>query len=335
MERRKIALGAALTALSLSTAAAGAQGATAPMPGEVAALLPVASSCQVTALDSDSVRVTGTVDPNTLATSYHVEYGLLGILNLSSPRLQAGSSPDPSTIITQLDELLPGGSYSCRIVALNSAGQTTGSTTTFLVAGDDAAGSPGSGGSHGTSGTKGSGSNGSDGAHGSGGTGATPFVNAATGQVVAAGSPGAVKCTLSGTARNDRLKGTKRRDVICGLGGADRITGLAGDDTLIGGPGKDRLRGNGGKDRLLGNSGKDRLLGGTGSDTLSGGRGADYLVGWKGRDRMSGGAGNDRFVANRDRRRGDRLNGGKGRDRATVNRGDRRRSVERARVMRR
>jgi Ca2+-binding RTX toxin-like protein len=335
MDRRKIALGAVLTALSLSAAPAGAQGATAPLPADVAALLPVASRCQVTALDSDSVRVTGAVDPNTLATSYRVEYGLLGILNLSSPTLEAGSSPDPSTIITQLDDLVPGGSYSCRIVALNSAGETAGSTTTFVVGGDDATGSPGSGGSDGSSGSNGSGSKGSDGTSGSGGTGATPSVNPASGLVVAAGTPGAVKCTLTGTAGRDRLKGTKRRDVICGLGGADRIIGLAGNDILIGGPGNDRMQGNGGKDRLLGNSGKDRLLGGTGSDTLSGGRGADYLFGWKGRDRMAGGAGNDRFVANRDRRSGDRLNGGSGRDRASLNRGDRMRSIERARVKRR
>lgn len=312
MERRTIALGAALTALSLSAAPAGAQVAI-PAP-------PAASSCQVSVLDGDSVRVTGAVDPNGLATSYRVEYGLLGLLNLSSPPLDAGSSPDPTAVGAQLDQLAPGGSYSCRIVALNSAGETAGSTTTFLLT-RDGANAPGA-----------SGADGSRGSNGSGGTGATPAVNPATGKVVPAGTPGAVTCTLAGTARKDQLKGTRRADVICGLGGADRITGLAGNDMLIGGTGNDRMLGNGGKDRILGNQGKDRLLGGRGNDRLDGGRRADHLFGSKGRDRMSGGRGSDRFVANRDRRGGDRLNGGKGRDRATLNRGDRRYSIERARA---
>jgi Ca2+-binding RTX toxin-like protein len=299
MERKKFVLGTALTVMSLSAAPAGAQ-----VPVDVAALLPAASTCQVSVLDGDSVRVTGAVDPNALATSYHIEYGLLGILNMSTPTLSAGSLPDPTAISAQLDELVPAGSYSCRIVALNSAGEVAGSTTTFVLGG---------------------GADGSNGADGTGATGATPAVNPTTGQVVAPGTPGAVKCTLSGTAGNDRLKGTKRADVICGLGGADRISGLAGNDTLIGGTGKDRIRGN---------RGKDRLLGGKGNDKLKGGRGADHLVGWRGRDRMAGNRGSDRFVANRDRRGGDRVNGGKNRDRATVNRGDRMRSIERHRITR-
>jgi len=307
-----------VTALSLSATPAGAQVSVPTLPPDVAVLLPAASSCQVTALDGDSVRVDGTVDPNSLTTDYRIEYGLAGILNLSTPTLDAGSSLDPTAVTAQLDDLVPGGTYSCRIVALNSAGGTSSDTTIFRVTG---------GGSNGL--------NGPSGSSGSGGTGATAAVNPATGQVVAAGTSGAVACTLVGSAGKDRLKGTKRRDVICGLGGADVITGLAGNDTLIGGPGNDRIRGNGGKDRLLGNGGKDRLLGGAGGDALDGGRAADYLLGSRGRDRMSGGAGNDRFVANRDRRGRDRLNGGKGRDRATRNRGDRIRSIERVRTMRR
>ena len=334
MERRRIALGAVVTALSLSAAPAGAQVTLPTLPPDVAVLLPAASDCKVTALDGDSVRVDGTVDPNSLATDYRIEYGLAGILNLSTPTLAIGSSPDPTAITAQLDDLVAGASYSCRIVALNAAGGTSSSTTIFRALSEGS-----------------NGSNGLNGSNGSGGTDATASVNPATGQVVVAGARGAVACTLVGTAGKDRLKGTKRRDVICGLGGADLITGLAGNDTLIGGPGNDRIRGSGGKDRLLGNAGrdrlagnagkdrllgnggKDRLLGGAGGDALVGGRAADYLLGSRGRDRMSGGAGNDRFVANRDRRVRDRLNGGRGRDRATRNRGDRIRSIERVRTM--
>ncbi len=316
MERRMIALGATLTVLSLSAAPAGAQVAVPPV--DPAALLPTASTCQVSVLDADSVRVTGSVDPNALATTYRVEYGLLGLLNQTSSPLSVGSAPDPTAVSTQLDDLVPGASYSCRIVALNSAGGTAGSTTTFLLGEGGANGAGGSGGANGS--------------NGSGGTGATPSVNPVTGQVVPAGTPGAIRCTLAGTAGKDRMKGTKRSDVICGLGGADRISGLAGNDTLIGGTGNDRLLGNRGKDRVLGNQGKDRLLGGMGNDKLDGNGGTDYLFGSKGRDRMEGGGGRDRVVANRDHRGGDRVNGGKGRDRATLDRADRMRSIERPQV---
>ena len=316
MERRSIALGTALTVLGLSAAPAGAQVALPPLD----ALLPTASDCRASVLDADSVRVTGTVDPNGQATTYRIEYGLLELLNLRSLTLSAGSSPDPTAVSTRLDKLVPGTGYSCRIVALNSAGESAGSTSLF-TAGDASDGSNGD-----------SRTGGQNGSNGSGGTGATPAVDPATGKVVPAGTPGSINCTLAGTPAKDKLKGTKRADVICGLGGADRISGLAGNDTLVGGTGNDRVRGNGGNDRVLGNQGKDRLMGGKGKDKLSGSRGADYLFGWKGRDRMSGGRGSDRFVANRDRRGGDRLNGGRGRDRASVNRSDRVRSIERPRT---
>jgi len=321
MERRKLSLGAALAVMSLSAAPAGAQVAAPPLP-------PV-SGCQISALDADSVLVRGTVDP-ALGTRFRVEYGLLGLLNLESLTLNVGSASDPTAVSTQLDGLVAEKSYGCRIAAVNAAGvEIPGLITTFLVP----SGSGGAGGSGGSGGSDGSGgSNGSSGFNGSGGSGATPTVNPVTGQVVPAGTPGAVKCTLAGTAGKDRLKGTRRADVICGLGAADRILGLAGNDTLIGGSGNDRLKGSGGLDRILGNKGKDKLMGGKGMDKLDGSAGADKLVGWKGRDRMSGGRGNDRFVANRDRRGGDRVKGGKGRDRASVNRGDRTVSVEQRQV---
>jgi len=319
MERRKLSLGAALAVMSLSAAPAGAQVAAPPLP-------PV-SGCQISALDADSVLVRGTVDP-ALGTRFQVEYGLLGLLNLESLTLNVGSASDPTAVSTQLDGLVAGGSYGCRIAAVNAAGvEIPGLIMTFLVP----AGSSGAGGSGGSDGS--GASNGSSGSNGSGGSGATPTVNPVTGQAVPAGTPGAVKCTLAGTAGKDRLKGTRRADVICGLGAADRIVGLAGNDTLIGGSGNDLIKGNGGRDRILGNQGKDKLLGGKGMDKLDGSAGADKLVGWKGRDRMSGGRANDRFVANRDRRGGDRLKGGKGRDRASVNRGDQTVSVEQRRVM--
>ena len=153
------------------------------------------------------------------------------------------------------------------------------------------------------------------------------------------------KCTIVGTARNDKIKGTKGNDVICGMGGNDRIAGNGGNDvidtgngndlasgntgkdTLIGVRGKDRLNGNSGNDRigggasadrLTGAAGGDRIDGGSGNDRVTGSSGNDRLAGGKGGDRIAGGSGKDRISA-RDRTR-DRIDGGSGRDTATVDR---------------
>jgi hypothetical protein len=153
------------------------------------------------------------------------------------------------------------------------------------------------------------------------------------------------KCTIVGTARNDRIKGTKGNDVICGLGGNDRIAGNGGNDvidtangndlasgntgkdTLIGVRGKDRMNGNSGNDRVGGGASADRVTGATGGDRIDGGSGNDRVIGSAGNDRLAGakgadliagGSGKDRISA-RDRTR-DRIDGGTGRDTATVDR---------------
>jgi hypothetical protein len=101
-------------------------------------------------------------------------------------------------------------------------------------------------------------------------------------------------CTISGTARDDRLAGTAGDDVICagggddvvdGRGGNDVIFGDAGDDTISGGAGQDSVYGDGGDDRLAGGTDADVLAGGPGDDRLDGGTGADFLEGGEGRDR--------------------------------------------------
>ncbi len=126
------------------------------------------------------------------------------------------------------------------------------------------------------------------------------------------------RCTIRGTAEDDRLDGTPGRDFICGLGGNDRIRGLGGNDTISGGAGNDRL---------WGGKGNDRIRGGSGHDLLRGQSGRDRIFGGSGRDRLHGDAGNDLLFARGGGR--DRVFGGPGRDRAKVGKTDRVRSVER------
>lgn len=132
------------------------------------------------------------------------------------------------------------------------------------------------------------------------------------------GAPSRPRCTIRGTAEDDRLDGTPGRDVICGLGGNDVIRGLAGNDVIEAG---------GGNDRVLGGRGNDRLRGGAGRDLLRGQSGRDRIVGGPGRDRIYGDRGNDVLSARGGGR--DRVIGGRGRDRAKVGRTDRVSSVER------
>jgi hypothetical protein len=91
-------------------------------------------------------------------------------------------------------------------------------------------------------------------------------------------------CTITGTARADRLRGTAGADVVCGLGGDDRIDGGGGRDAVFGDAGRDRVEGGDGDDTLYGGEGDDALGGGAGADVLSGGPGADRLDGGRGAD---------------------------------------------------
>jgi hypothetical protein len=100
---------------------------------------------------------------------------------------------------------------------------------------------------------------------------------AQTAPAPAAASPSS-DCTITGTARADRLVGTSRADVICGLGGNDVIIGNGGRDTLMGGAGNDRLEGGAGSDMLMGEAGRDTLIGGAQGDQFLGGAGVDRLT---------------------------------------------------------
>jgi RTX calcium-binding nonapeptide repeat (4 copies) len=91
-------------------------------------------------------------------------------------------------------------------------------------------------------------------------------------------------CTVSGTAKADRLWGSPGRDVICGRGGGDKILGAGGSDVLRGGSGPDRLLGGAAADLLVGGHGRDRLEGGAGGDRMWGGPGDDVCVGDAGHD---------------------------------------------------
>jgi Ca2+-binding RTX toxin-like protein len=231
---RTAAVCAALVAVAVSQVGT-AQSVTLPvdLPGIDGTLqLPAVQVGDVTVAGPSTAKVSGSIDPNGLATQVYVEYGANNVLGLKTPKISIAAGVDPQKFITELLNLQPNTSYSYRIVAESAAGTTTGATQTFTTPG-----APG----------------------GAGATGQV-VVSLSSGGLAVAGSAKTVRCTIAGTSGNDVLNGTSKKDVICGLGGNDRIQGRGGNDTILGGAGRDRVRGGGGRDRFYGNGGNDRLV---------------------------------------------------------------------------
>jgi Ca2+-binding RTX toxin-like protein len=287
--RTVAALSAVAIAMTFAPGASG-QGLAGSAQVDLNQAVPAIEVGGVTVLGPGTAIVRTGVGPGNLLTRVHVEYGETTLLGQSTPAVSVVAGGDPVKLLQELSGLKPGTSYYYRVVAENSLGTTTTTTGTFRTAPETR-------------------------------------VDPATGMPTTSGK--GVSCTITGTAKADKLRGTSKKDVICGLGGSDRMNGGKGNDTIIGGSGNDRIDGGAGKDKLLGNGGKDVLKGSSGGDRIDGGKGNDRLTGNAGKDRLAGGAGNDRITANRDKKGGDRVNGGKGRDRATVNRGDRVSKTER------
>jgi hypothetical protein len=87
----------------------------------------------LTVLGPGAVRVGGTVDPNGAATTFFVEYGQNGLLNLRTPSVQVGAGADPTRVVADLLDLERGSSYSYRVVSQSAVGTTRGETRSFTA----------------------------------------------------------------------------------------------------------------------------------------------------------------------------------------------------------
>jgi hypothetical protein len=202
----------------------------------------------VTLDDPATATVHATIDPNTVGTSYHFEYGPGTSLSLSTPTVSLGTSLDPQEVSQLLPGLVPGTAYSYRAVVDGPNGTlSVGPTQSFSTPG----------------------------------RGRTRKAGSSSCTI-----KGTAKAdSLRGTRKKDVICGLGGNDKIRGLGGNDVIRGGAGKDRIFGGPGRDRVYGNSSNDSLFGQSGNDRLYGGGGKDRLSGGPGHDRAV-YDSRDRL-------------------------------------------------
>ncbi len=224
----------------------------------------VTGPVEYTSLSLTSARVSGTVSPRGLPTTWWFEYGRTRAYGFRTPVSGADGAGD-IRVAAELTGLGAGMRWHYRLVAQSAAGTTAGADASFATPPRplDASGRP-----------------------------LRCTVVGTQGPDLLRGGPGRdVVCGLGG---NDRLLGAGGGDVLVGGPGADVLDGGTGNDALYGGAGADLLAGRSGNDLLDGGAGADRLVGGIGRDHLIGRAGNDVVLAADGgRDVIEGGPGRD------------------------------------------
>jgi hypothetical protein len=99
-----------------------------------AATAPTAITGPVTALAATTATLSGTVNPNGTATTWHFEYGKTTTYGTSTPPANAGAGTANTGVSSNLAGLTGGTSYHYRLVAMSSAGTTNGADGIFTTA---------------------------------------------------------------------------------------------------------------------------------------------------------------------------------------------------------
>ncbi len=86
-----------------------------------------------TSISADSTKLTGTVNPNGLDTSYYYEIGLTIAYGFTSQAYNAGSGIEPLTVQLNVSGFSAATTYHFRIVAYNNMGTTYGKDVAFIL----------------------------------------------------------------------------------------------------------------------------------------------------------------------------------------------------------
>jgi hypothetical protein len=96
---------------------------------------PSATTGTATSVGQTTATVTGTVDPNGMATTYRVEYGTSSSYGLQTSEQDAGAGTGAADVQAALTGLTSDTTYHYRVVATNAAGVDRGADRTFTTAG--------------------------------------------------------------------------------------------------------------------------------------------------------------------------------------------------------
>ena len=103
------------------------------LPGVALAATPVATTGAAATVTFSSARVNGSVDPNSEATTYYVQYGTTAALGTNTARVAVGSGKNPVRVSLDLTGLAPTTRYRYRIVADNPSGTALGKLRAFTT----------------------------------------------------------------------------------------------------------------------------------------------------------------------------------------------------------
>jgi hypothetical protein len=100
-----------------------------------AAPAPKAVTGSATAVTQSGAKLSGTVDPNGTATSYHFSYGPTANYGSQTPNSTTGTGTQPVNVTRTLTGLASGTTYHYRLVASNGNGSSNGLDRTFTTNG--------------------------------------------------------------------------------------------------------------------------------------------------------------------------------------------------------
>jgi phosphodiesterase/alkaline phosphatase D-like protein len=116
----------------------------------LAASGPSVTTGAASGVGATSATLTGSVNPQGQATTYHFEYGTTTAYGSSSSSGSAGNGTAPVTVSAALASLTPNTTYHYRLVASNPTGTTAGADATFTTAAQPPAAATGAASSVGT-----------------------------------------------------------------------------------------------------------------------------------------------------------------------------------------
>ncbi len=101
--------------------------------GAVEPAPPAVTTGSATSVGSSSAVVSGSVNPNFSATSYHVDWGTTTAYGNFTAEAAAGEGGTPQSVSATLDKLKPQTVYHFRMVVSNAAGTVVGADRTFAT----------------------------------------------------------------------------------------------------------------------------------------------------------------------------------------------------------